>query len=242
MRLECSIVVPWRLIEILARTVDLADGDILVEAHVVAHEILEDHADGAADRGEIVVAKIAAVEEDPALGRIVQPTQELHERRLPGAVQSDEGDALARPQLEVDVPNGPPLAPGIREADVLEDEALRDWSRHRRRTRSRGDRRLHLEEGEEVLEVQRLLGDRAHTEEQVLNRAAAAREGAGEEGQRADGDRARNGTHQHQCIRAVIAGGAEQREKRADAGAAVREDLVLIVEEIRELLIALDEP
>src|SRR4051794_11444525 len=106
MRLERGIVVPWRLIEILTRAVDLADGDIFVEAHVVAHEILEDHADGATDGRQIVVAEVTAVEKDAPLARIVQPTQELHERRLPGAIQPDERHALARSQLEVDMPNG----------------------------------------------------------------------------------------------------------------------------------------
>ena len=84
----------------------------------------------------------------------------------------------------------PAIAAGIAEADVLEDEALADGSRHRGRARGRADRRLHLEEVEQVFQVEALLVDVARAEQQALDQVAAARERGGEEGQRAERDRA----------------------------------------------------
>ena len=49
-----------------SRAVDAADGDIVAGAEVVAHEILEDDADAAAQFVEVVVAQIVAVEQDAA--------------------------------------------------------------------------------------------------------------------------------------------------------------------------------
>src|SRR5215207_2254247 len=70
------------LVERRSRLANLSHPDVLLEAHVVAHEVLEDDADRAAQVGEVVIAKVHAVEQDAPLGRIVQAREELGERRL----------------------------------------------------------------------------------------------------------------------------------------------------------------
>ena len=75
--------------------VDPADSDVLRGGQVVAHEVLEDDADVRAKREEVVLAQIVAVEQDAALVRIVEAREQLHERRLAGAVLADQRKHLA---------------------------------------------------------------------------------------------------------------------------------------------------
>src|SRR5437868_8288356 len=161
MRLDRAVMGPRRAVQIVARTVDLADGDVLVEAHVVAYEVLKDHTDRLTNRREIVVAQITAVEKNAALGWIVQATEQLDERRFAGAVEPNESNALSRPEGQRNMPNGPPITTRIGESDVLEHEAVANRAWHGRRPGASPDRRLHLEEREQILEVERLLGDGA---------------------------------------------------------------------------------
>ena len=65
-------------------------------AIVVAHVVLKDHADLAAQVVEVVLAQVDAVEQDAAAGRVVEPRQQFHERGLSGAVLADQGHVLAR--------------------------------------------------------------------------------------------------------------------------------------------------
>ena len=76
-----------------------------------------------ARRASVPVAKVAAVEEDATLGRLVEARQELDERRLARAVLADEREALALRDREVDVPERPRLLARVAKADVLEDDA-----------------------------------------------------------------------------------------------------------------------
>ena len=162
------------VVEIAPHRLDLAHPDVLVEAHVVPNEILEDHADLATQRCQIVVAKIDPIEQDPAFGGVVEPGEQLRQRRLAGAILADERDALARTEREAHVPHGPSLAPRVAKADVLEHEAVPNRRRHRRRARLRCDRRLHLEEQKQVAQVQPLFVDGARAEEKPLDEIAAA--------------------------------------------------------------------
>ena len=58
---------------------------------------------------EVVLAQVVAVEQDPPLVGVVEPRQELHERRLAGAVLAHEGQHLARVQGEAQVAHRPAL-------------------------------------------------------------------------------------------------------------------------------------
>src|SRR5207248_7865421 len=78
------------------------------------------------------VPDVKAVDQDPALGRVVQPADQLEERRLAGAVSTDDGDRLSWGDGEAQIGQG--IGSGIRigEAHVLEADlaAQRLWNRH----------------------------------------------------------------------------------------------------------------
>ena len=61
---------------------DAPHRDVLGRGQVVAHEVLEDDADVRAQRGEVVLAQVVAVEEDPALVGVVEAREQLDQRRL----------------------------------------------------------------------------------------------------------------------------------------------------------------
>src|SRR5215211_5705178 len=132
-----------------APRIDAPHGDVLRGREVVAHEVLEDDADVLAQLREVVVAQVVAVEEDPPLVRVVEPREELDERRLPRPVLADEREDLARAQREAQVPHRPPLGPRVHEAHVFEREALAHGPREGTRALGRADLRLDLEEREE---------------------------------------------------------------------------------------------
>ena len=58
---------------------------------------------------EVVLAQVVAVEQDAALVGIVEPREQLHERRLARAVLADERQHLARVQGEAQVAHRPAL-------------------------------------------------------------------------------------------------------------------------------------
>jgi hypothetical protein len=78
---------------------------------VVADEILEDDADIRAEREEVVLAQIAAVEQDAASGRVVQPGDQRGDGALAGAGRADQRHALAFRDLEIDVAQHLRVAP-----------------------------------------------------------------------------------------------------------------------------------
>ena len=105
---------------------DPAHGDVVRRRQVIAHEVLEDDADVRAQRDEVVLAQVVAVEQDAALVGVVEAREQLHERRLAGAVLADQRQHFARAQRRSSgARTAQRSAPGIAEADVLEREALR---------------------------------------------------------------------------------------------------------------------
>src|SRR5690606_963482 len=175
-----------------ARTVvagiDAADRDVLGRTQVVAHEILEDHADVVAQFVEVVVAKIPAIEQDAALIRAVQPREELDHGGLARAMLADQGEHLGRAEMEIEMAYRPALRARIAEADVLEAKPFADRTRERQRIRGRTDLRFDLEERKQVVEIQRLAGGLRETDQQVLEQVAQAPERTGEKREVADAE------------------------------------------------------
>ena len=130
----------------LERLRDLLDpflGCVLVEQHLLArgldsqhdvlgdrhhrdqHEVLVDHADPQVDR----VARRAhldrlAVDQDLALVRPVEAVEDVHQRRLPGAVLAEQGVNLAAAQVEVDLVVRDHAREALRDALQLEEWRL----------------------------------------------------------------------------------------------------------------------
>ncbi len=130
-RAACAITssarLRWAAATMRARSLarlDAADRDVVGGGEVVAHEILEDDADVRAEREEVVLAQVVAVEQDAALVGVVEAREQLHERRLAGAVLADQRERLARAQLE----RQPAHRPALR---------ARDSGSRRSRTRTR---------------------------------------------------------------------------------------------------------
>ena len=69
----------------------VADADVLGRDELVPDEVLEHAADPLAQLARVHVAQVHAAVEDLPLGRIVKAHEELHERRLAGAVLADDG-------------------------------------------------------------------------------------------------------------------------------------------------------
>ncbi|KAG0771304.1 hypothetical protein G6F22_016594 [Rhizopus arrhizus] len=155
-------------------------------ASAMPHEVLEDHPEIGAQVVQVVVAQVAAIEQDAALVRFVQPRQQLHQRGLAGTVLADQGQHFIGVKLEIQVAHRPLLGIGIAETDVLEHEALTDRLRHAYGALARVDFRLDLEEREQVIQVQRLAGHLREPDQQAFQQLAQAQEAAGEEGQVAD--------------------------------------------------------
>ena len=111
-------------VALLMGLIDAADGDVLAGGHLEAHEVLKDDADLAVEIFEGVLAEIDAVEEDLALGGIVEPSDEFDDGGLALAVFADERDAFAGREGEVEVLQDGALGARIGEGDVAKLEAL----------------------------------------------------------------------------------------------------------------------
>ena len=140
----------------IAQCLDLTDADVLAQDEIVAHEILEDDADVFAETVEVVVAEIDPIQEDSALVGIVEARQQLHQRRLPGAVFPYQRDALMWLECEREPAHRPALRARIAEPHVLKAEAGLQRSRHRLGSGFRDNTGSYIEEREQIAQIQAL--------------------------------------------------------------------------------------
>ena len=112
-----------------------------------------------AETGEVVLPEVDSIESDSALGRIVQPGEQLGDRGFAGAVLSNERDPLPGAKLEIDVADCPSLAPRITEADILKDKPGANRCRHWLGAGRGLDCGAHVEEHEQIAQIKRLLVD-----------------------------------------------------------------------------------
>ena len=75
---------------------------------------------GGAGGGGGAVGQRLAVDQHLALARRVHAVEDLHQRRLAGAVLAEQGVDLAGPHVEVDVVVGHEVAEALRDAAGLE--------------------------------------------------------------------------------------------------------------------------
>ena len=171
-----------------------------------------------AQRREVVLAEVDAVEEDAPFGRIVQSRDELGDRRFARAVLADERDALARARSRSSR-GAPPSArcpdTGIRRPRTRSPRG--SASAPRRAPGVDVNRRLHVEEREQIFQVEALLVDPARRHEQTLDQVAALRETTRRETSACRGVIApATARTRIDDIRAVVAERADERERRAD--------------------------
>ena len=81
-----------------------------VTGQVVVDEVLEDRAEPPLPRRGREAPDVDAVDRDPAGLRLVQAREQLHERRLAGAVQPDDRERAAGGNRQVEVAQDEPVA------------------------------------------------------------------------------------------------------------------------------------
>jgi hypothetical protein len=146
---------------------------------MVAHEVLEDHADVRAQLGQVVLAEVVPVEQDAPLVRIVEARQQLDERRLAGAVLADQASTIAVCSAKCSG-HRPRFGARVDEAGRPRSGALADRAEGRTRVLGRVDIGLDREEGEQVVEVERF-SRRRREALRGSRQSAQAAERAGEE-------------------------------------------------------------
>ena len=220
---------------------DASERDIVARGEVVAHEILEDDAHAAAQLFDVVFAEVMAVEQDAALVRVVQTCQQLHQGGLAGAVLAHQRHHLARLEGEAEMAHRPARGAGIDEADILEDEALAQRPGQRTGILRRQDPGLHLEEREEVVEIERLARRRREAHQQRFQKGAQAAERGGEKAEIADGEFALQGAPHDIGVGQVVARGADGREHAAPARPAQRDRAVGRIEGLGQPPVVIDQ-
>ncbi len=157
---------------------DPADRDILRRREVVAHEVLEDDADIAAQLVERRSrCKSMAVEQDAALVRIVKPDKKLDHRGLAGTVLADQRQHLAGRSVKSRWRTAQRSASGYRKPTSSNTEPSRIGTGKARGCGGRDDLRPDGEEREQVVEIERLAGDLREADQQILEQIAQAPEG-----------------------------------------------------------------
>src|SRR5690606_35504296 len=110
-------------------------------------------------RVQVVVAQVAAVQQNAAFHRVVEPRQQLHQGGFASTVFADQRQYFTSPQLEIQASQRPFVRIRIAEADILEHEAGPDRSRERRGIQRRDDLRLRGEKLQQVVQIEGLSGE-----------------------------------------------------------------------------------
>ena len=208
--------------------------DVLGRREGVAHEVLQDEGDAAAQLVEREGAQVDAVDRDAPLDGVVEARQELHDRGLAGAVLAHQRHHLAGADPEVEAADRPALRLGVAEADALEADAVADGRGERQGVGGRADRRDDVEEREEVIEVGGLGGELREPEQQALEQPAEPEQRAGEEAEVADRDVAAQRPPQDGGIAGVVGQRAQRGEEPAPERAPRREPARLAVHQLGE--------
>src|SRR5215203_7159707 len=114
-----------RRADVLDRGVRPAERNVVANTPGEEESLLGDDPELASERFLRDVAQIVSVDGDPALDRVVEPCEQLGDRRLPCSGVPDERDR--RPGGDVEIDPVEYLRPGaVREADALELDAAFD--------------------------------------------------------------------------------------------------------------------
>src|SRR5437763_14823336 len=129
----------------------LPEADVFQRAELIPYEILEEDADAVAQIAGIDVAQIDAAVQDPPSAGLVQPQEELDERRLPRAVVAHQRQLPAGLDAQRRAGERGPVAARVTERDIRELDGLRSRDRQRAGGRARAlAGRLQIEVVEQV--------------------------------------------------------------------------------------------
>ena len=121
------------------------------------------------------VAQVVPVDRDATAGRVVEPGEQLDDRRLARARVPDEGDRPARRDRERDAVQDLGPALGVREVNVVERHLAPDL-RQLARVGGVGQPRLGVEHGEDVVERGRRRQERLVELRELLHRVEEVRQ------------------------------------------------------------------
>ena len=113
----------------------VADADGVARPELEPEEVLKRAGEPRTPRIRRHARELDAVDQDAPAGRLIQAAQELHQRRLAGAVLPHDGDHRARLEMQVHVVEHEALGAGIGEGHVLEADAFLRVARARARRR-----------------------------------------------------------------------------------------------------------
>ena len=108
-----------------------AVGDVLADRALEEHRLLRHDGHEPAERAQVELLHVDAVEQHPPAGRPQEAEHEVEERRLAGARRADERDRLARPDLERHVVERRRDAEVVAVVDVLEPQVAGHLGRRR---------------------------------------------------------------------------------------------------------------
>ena len=150
----------------------VAEPDVLRGRRLVVDVVLEHRADLRAQLVGIEVADVDAVDQDPALDRVVEAADELEQRRLAGAVAADDRQGLPRLDREARRRSAPgSRRPGRRSVTFSNVISPRSGSGTGRRARARTGIDGSLgHQLEEVVQVEVVLVHAREAAEDALDR------------------------------------------------------------------------
>ena len=93
------------------------------------------------------------VQQDAALARVIEATEQLDQGRLPGAVAADDGYSFAGGDRKTDIMQSLPGSAWIAERHMIELDVTADRLRQRPRVLGARDSTWHSEQLEQVAQV-----------------------------------------------------------------------------------------
>src|SRR5215213_3122484 len=109
---------------LVSGSVDAPGCDVLACREVEPHEVLKDHPDVAPQIQEVILTEIMPIEENASLRGVVEPGQQLDDRRLAGAVLSDQSEHFSRMECQIEVTHRPVVRARVAKAHALERDPI----------------------------------------------------------------------------------------------------------------------
>ena len=104
----------------------VAEADDVLRVQLEPDEVLETGGDPGPPLAYVDPAEVDVVNGDDAVGRVIEPAEQLDQRRLAGAVLPDDGDGRARRQHQVDPTQHRPVGARVGEVDIGQPDAGHD--------------------------------------------------------------------------------------------------------------------
>ena len=162
--------------------IDAANCDIFPGRHFITHEVLKDDSNFPMKIFQIVLAEVDPIQQDLALGRIIESGDQFYDGRFALSVLADQCEPLVRVQLKINLVQDPAGISRITERDVSEFDAPYDRPGRRQGILLRLDRRLHIEKCQQIGDKECLVSNPRQRRENLLDVAAGLLNGSRQKG------------------------------------------------------------